>query len=121
MEEELKEKLFNKKKVGWENLDTRRKEEIFNFCKDYMDFLNKAKTEREFVKEAKKIADLNGFKDLSEYDTLNAGDRVYFINRNKSMYLAIIGQEKMETGLHIIGSHVDSPRLDLKPNPLYEK
>ena len=120
MEEELKEKLFNKKKVGWENLDTRRKEEIFNFCKEYMDFLNKAKTEREFVKEAKKIADLNGFKDLSEYDTLNAGDRVYFINRNKSMYLAIIGQEKMETGLHIIGSHVDSPRLDLKPNPLYE-
>mgnify|MGYP000093165008 FL=1 len=120
MEEELKEKLFNKKKVGWENLETRRKEEIFNFCKDYMDFLNKAKTEREFVKEAKKIADLNGFKDLSEYDTLNAGDRVYFINRNKSMYLAIIGQEKMETGLHIIGSHVDSPRLDLKPNPLYE-
>ena len=120
MEEELKEKLFNKKKVGWENLDTRRKEEIFNFCKDYMDFLNKAKTEREFIKEAKKIADLNGFKDLSEYDTLNAGDRVYFINRNKSMYLAIIGQEKMETGLHIIGSHVDSPRLDLKPNPLYE-
>ena len=120
MEDELNEKLFNKKKVGWENLDTRRKEEIFNFCKDYMDFLNKAKTEREFVKEAKKIADLNGFKDLSEYDTLNAGDRVYFINRNKSMYLAIIGQEKMETGLHIIGSHVDSPRLDLKPNPLYE-
>ena len=121
MEEELKEKLFNKKKVGWENLETRRKEKIFNFCKDYMDFLNKAKTEREFVKEAKKIADLNGFKDLSEYDTLNAGDRVYFINRNKSMYLAIIGQEKMETGLHIIGSHVDSPRLDLKPNPLYEE
>ena len=120
MEEELKEKLFNKKKVGWENLETRRKEKIFNFCKDYMDFLNKAKTEREFVKEAKKIADLNGFKDLSEYDTLNAGDRVYFINRNKSMYLAIIGQEKMETGLHIIGSHVDSSRLDLKPNPLYE-
>ena len=120
MEEELKEKLFNKKKVGWENLETRRKEKIFNFCKDYMDFLNKEKTEREFVKEAKKIADLNGFKDLSEYDTLNAGDRVYFINRNKSMYLAIIGQEKMETGLHIIGSHVDSPRLDLKPNPLYE-
>lgn len=120
MEEELKEKLFNKKKVGWENLETRRKEKIFNFCKDYMDFLNKSKTEREFVKEAKKIADLNGFKDLSEYDTLNAGDRVYFINRNKSMYLAIIGQEKMETGLHIIGSHVDSPRLDLKPNPLYE-
>ena len=67
MDEELKEKLFNKKKNGWEKLETRRKEEIFNFCKDYMDFLNKAKTEREFIKEAKKVADANGFKDLSQY------------------------------------------------------
>ena len=82
MEEELKEKLFNKKKVGWENLDTRRKEEIFNFCKDYMDFLNKAKTEREFVKEAKKIADIKWFQRYYlNMNTLNAGDRVYFINR----------------------------------------
>ena len=120
MEENLQEKLINKKENGWETIDEETKKKIFEFAQGYMNFLNKAKTEREFVKEAKKIADLNGFKDLSEYDTLNAGDRVYFINRNKSMYLAIIGQEKMETGLHIIGSHVDSPRLDLKPNPLYE-
>ena len=118
--EELKEKLFNKKVVGWEKMETREKEEIFNFCKGYMDFLNKAKTEREFIKQAKNIADANGFKDISEYENLNPGDKVYFINRDKSMYLAIIGQEKMENGLHIIGSHVDSPRLDLKPNPLYE-
>ena len=95
MEEELKEKLFNKKKVGWENLDTRRKEEIFNFCKDYMDFLNKAKTEREFVKEAKKIADLNGFKDLSEYDSLSDSAYLrakedYLIGINFSRLLSII-------------------------------
>ena len=118
--EELKEKLFNKKQVGWENLETRQKEEIFNFCKGYMDFLNKAKTEREFIKESKRVAEENGFKDLSQFESLNPGDRVYYINRDKSMYLAVIGQEKMENGLHIIGSHVDSPRLDLKPNPLYE-
>ena len=54
------------------------------------------------------------------FDTLKPGDKIYFVNRNKSMYLAIIGTEKIEDGLHIIGSHVDSPRLDLKPNPLYE-
>ena len=95
MEEELKEKLFNKKKVGWENLDTRRKEEIFNFCKDYMDFLNKAKTEREFIKEAKKIADLNGFKDLSEYDSLSDSAYLrakedYLIGINFSRLLSII-------------------------------
>ena len=118
--EELKEKLFNNKKVGWENLETRQKEEIFNFCKGYMDFLNKAKTEREFIKQSKKVADENGFKDIAQCESLNPGDRVYYINRDKSMYLAVIGQEKMENGLHIIGSHVDSPRLDLKPNPLYE-
>ena len=120
MEEELKEKLFNKKKVGWENLDTRRKEEIFNFCKDYMDFLNKAKTEREFIKHARKLANENGYKDIMEFDTLKPGDKIYFVNREKSMYLAIIGEKSIEEGLHIIGSHVDSPRLDLKPNPLYE-
>ena len=118
--EELKEKLFNKKVVGWEKMETREKEEIFNFCKGYMDFLNKAKTEREFIKQSKITADQNGFKDISQYENLKPGDKVYFINRDKSMYLAVIGQEKMENGLHIIGSHVDSPRLDLKPNPLYE-
>ena len=118
--DELKDKLFSKKNVGWENIETRQKEEIFNFCKGYMDYLNKAKTEREFIKQAKKVADENGFKDISEYSKLKSGDKVYFINREKSMYLAVIGKNKLEEGLHIIGSHVDSPRLDLKPNPLYE-
>lgn len=120
MEENLEEKLFNKKENGWNTVDTRKKEAIFNFTKDYMDFLNKAKTEREFIVEATKVAKENGYKDISEFEKLQPGDKVYFINRDKSMYLAVIGTENIENGLHIIGSHVDSPRLDLKPNPLYE-
>ena len=120
MEENLEKKLFNKKEDGWETVDEIKKEKILDFSKGYMDFLNRAKTEREFIFEATKIARENGYKDIAEFEKLQAGDKVYFINREKSMYLAIIGTESVENGLHIIGSHVDSPRLDLKPNPLYE-
>ena len=120
MGEELKEKLFNKKEDGWESVDKQKKDTIMELSKKYMNFLNVAKTEREFIKQARKLADENGYKDIMEYQTLKPGDKVYFINREKSMYLAIIGEESIENGMHIIGSHVDSPRLDLKPNPLYE-
>ena len=120
MGEELKQKLFNKKEDGWEKVDDKQKEDIFEFSQKYMNFLNIAKTEREFIKQAKKMADENGYKDIMEFDTLKPGDKIYFINREKSMYLAVIGEKTIEEGLHIIGSHVDSPRLDLKPNPLYE-
>ena len=120
MGKELKEKLFRSGKDGWETTDENQREEIFKLSQKYMDFLNKAKTEREFVKEAKKLADENGYKDIMNFEKLKAGDKVYFINREKSMYLAVIGKKNIEEGLHIIGSHIDSPRLDLKPNPLYE-
>ena len=120
MEENLKDRLFNKKESGWKMVDDTEKKNIFDFSKRYIDFLNVSKTEREFVKAAKKLADENGFKDIMEFESLKAGDKIYFINRDKSMYLAIIGNESIENGLHIIGSHIDSPRLDLKPNPLYE-
>ncbi len=120
MEQKLSDKLFNKKEKGWETINNDEKNEIFSFCDNYIKFLNNAKTEREAIAEAKKIAEENGYKDISSFDTLNPGDKVYFINREKSMYLAIIGTEKLENGIHIIGSHVDSPRLDLKPNPIYE-
>ena len=120
MEENLKEKLFNKKEVGWKDVSTREKEAIYSFSKNYIDFLNKSKIEREAVCTAKKLAEENGFKDLSTFETLKEGDKVYFINRDKSMYLAVIGAEKLENGIQIVGSHIDSPRLDLKPNPLYE-
>ena len=120
MEENLEKKLFQPKENGWETVDERKKEEIFSFSKDYMNFLNRAKTEREFIQETIKMARQNGYKDIMEFEKLQPGDKIYFINREKSMYLAIIGTENIENGLHIIGSHVDSPRLDLKPNPLYE-
>ena len=120
MSEELKQKLFNQKKDGWEGLDSAKQEEIFDLSQKYINFLNEAKTEREFIKQARKVANENGYKDIIEFNTLKPGDKVYFINREKSMYLAIIGEKSIEEGLHIIGSHVDSPRLDLKPNPLYE-
>lgn len=120
MGEELKNKLFDKKEIGWKVADENEKNAIFSLSKKYIDFLNVAKTEREFIKEARKWADANGYKDIMEYQTLKPGDKIYFVNREKSMYLGIIGTEPIENGLHIIGSHVDSPRLDLKPNPIYE-
>ena len=116
--EMLKEKLFNKKENGW--LKVSSKEDIFNYAKGYINFMNRAKTEREIVKESKKIAESNGFKNINECQTLKPGDKVYYVNREKSMYLAIIGKESIENGVNIIGAHADSPRLDLKPNPLYE-
>ena len=118
--EDLENKLFNKKKSGWLEIENEEGSKIFSFCEGYMDYLNKAKTERESIAEAKKKAEENGFKDLNTIQNLQSGDKVYFINRNKSMYLAVIGKQPIENGLHIVGAHVDSPRLDLKPNPLYE-
>ena len=121
MGEELKEKLFNKKEEGWKCLKEGQKEEIYKISNGYMEFLNRSKIEREFIKNAKKLADENGFTDIINKQNLVPGDKVYFINRGKSMYLAIIGEKGIEeNGMHIIGSHVDSPRLDLKPNPLCE-
>ncbi len=122
MGEELREKLFAKREEGWSKTDNKQKEEIMKFADEYMAFLNNAKTEREFIKCAKKLADEHGYTDIINKTELKAGDKVYFINRGKSMYLAIIGENDIqEHGMHIIGSHVDSPRLDLKPNPLCEE
>ena len=118
--EELKAKLFRNAKTGWEGITKEDKENIFEYCKQYMQFLNNSKTEREIVKSSKELAEKNGFKSICEYEKLKAGDKVYYINRDKSMYLAVIGTEKLENGLQIVGAHIDSPRLDLKPNPLYE-
>ena len=117
----MKDELFDKKEIGWKDIDENAKNQIFDFCKGYMDFLNKSKIEREFVKNAREEAERNGFKDIINFNELHPGDKVYSINRNKSMYLAIIGNDSIENGINIIGSHIDSPRLDLKPNPLAEE
>ena len=120
IKEQLKEELFNKKESGWLNISDEEKIKIFEFSKDYMNFLNKSKTEREAIKEVKNILDKNGFKNLNELNSLNAGDKVYYINRDKSIYIAVSGKEPLDLGLNLIGAHLDAPRLDLKPNPIYE-
>lgn len=99
-------------------------EEIFNadgYAKSYMEFLDKARTEYLAVEEAVKILEMNGFVSLDERPALEIGDRVYFINKNKSLYVAVIGSEELVKGVNIVGAHIDSPRLDLKPMPLIEK
>lgn len=118
--QKLKEKLLTENKCGWETATEAEKKKINKFCEGYINFLNNGKTERECVKEAKKIAEENGFKALEKYKKLKAGDKVYFVNRNKNIILAVIGEESLESGIRVVGSHIDSPRLDLKPNPLYE-
>ena len=107
---ELQKKLFNEKKNGWENLSSETKREIYNYCDSYMNFLNNGKTEREIIKESKYIADCNGFTDIKNVEYLKPGDKVYYINREKSMYLAVIGYDSIENGINVIGAHADSPR-----------
>ena len=116
----MENKLFNEKKIGWEQINEEDKAKIFKFADEYMYYLNNSKTEREAVVTTKEILDKNGFRCICEYEKLNPGDKVYYINRHKSIYVAVIGEDKLEEGLNILGAHIDSPRLDLKPNPLYE-
>lgn len=118
--EKLKEELFNKKKNGWENITEDEKNKIYVFSEEYINYLNKAKTEREAVEVSKEILDKNGFEDITKKQKINCGDKIYYINRGKNIYAAVIGQRLLEAGINIIGSHLDSPRIDLKPNPLYE-
>lgn len=119
--EVLKEKLFNDKKTGWYNLGDEDKKQVFRFADEYMFYLNQAKTEKEIVHFSKEILLKNDFKDLNEVESLNPGDKVFWVNRNRSLYIAVIGKEKLEDGLKIVGAHGDSPRIDLKQNPLYEE
>lgn len=116
----MKEELFNKRESGWENISEENKQNIFKFSDEYIYFLNKVKTEREAICFVKNMLDENGFCDVGAKEKLQPGDKVYYINHDKSMYITVIGKEPMEKGLHVLGAHVDSPRLDLKPNPLYE-
>jgi len=105
-------------KNGWtKDID---KEIVFKFSEGYKDFLTQCKTERECVAETIRLAEECGFKPLESFDTLKEGDKIYAVNKLRSVMLAVIGSEKISDGVNIVGAHVDAPRLDLKPNPLYE-
>lgn len=96
-------------------------EEAAEYCEGYKAFLNKAKTEREFVAEAVRILSENGYQEYEIGKKYETGDKVYFINRKKALIMTTFGCRPLEEGIRLNIAHIDSPRLDLKPNPLYEK
>ena len=108
-------------KNAWEKYDEKELKELMKFNDDYISFLSKAKTERESVKESIKLLQAKGFVDGKDLEKLNAGDKVYFTNKGKNVAAFIIGSKPLEEGLRVLGAHIDSPRLDVKQNPLYEK
>ncbi|MBQ9662424.1 MAG: aminopeptidase [Oscillospiraceae bacterium] len=119
--DDLREKLFYESKNGYDRIGTEERMAVESYCREYMDFLNEARTEREAVRYAIEKAEENGFKPYVPGMALKAGDRVYRSNRGKALMLAVIGTEPLEQGSVIAGAHVDSPRLDLKQIPLYEQ
>ena len=113
--------LLKENKSGWEVMSPEDKDNAYVFADDYIKFMNSSKTEREVIKTSESLAKENGFKNFNEVNELHPGDKVYYINREKNIFLAVIGEDSIEDGFNLIGAHADSPRLDLKPNPLIEK
>lgn len=114
----MSDSLLYKKENIFESQDDFN--EIFNTCDKYIDFLNTCKTERSCTKYFKEQAEKQGFKPLDLSKKLSKGDKFYVVNRNKSIFLGIMGENPERDGIHISAAHIDSPRLDLKPQPLYE-
>ena len=107
-------------KTVWDKLNEKDLKKVMDFSSDYMKYLDNSKTEREAVKETIRLAKKAGFKDFKDVKKIKTGDKLYFNNRDKSIALFVIGKEKLEKGMNILGAHIDSPRIDLKQNPLYE-
>ena len=112
--------MFYKKENAWKSVNDSAKKEIFKFSEKYKNFLSENKTEREVITESIELAEKKGFIDAKEVTELKAGDKIYYNNRDKNLILAVIGKDDILNGVNFIVSHVDSPRLDLKQNPLYE-
>lgn len=94
--------------------------DVMAYNEGYKDYISKNKTERACVKDSIRLAEEKGFKPLSSFEVLKAGDKVYVTNRGKNIALFIIGKKPLTEGMRILGAHIDSPRMDLKQNPLYE-
>lgn len=107
------------KENGWKTADSALRKEIFAYAEGYKAFLDAGKTERASVKEALRLAKEQGFTAAEEKAELAPGDKVYFINRHKNIFLATIGKEPLTAGINFVIAHVDCPRVDLKQNPLY--
>lgn len=111
-------------KIAWNKYSKSEMKDVYAFCDDYKDFMSRCKTERECVIESVRLAEEKGYKDLNKIiednKKLKPGDKVYTVNKKKAVALFVIGNEDIQKGLKILGAHIDSPRLDLKQNPLYE-
>lgn len=120
----LQEKLTHKWKNVWEILDNNEKEKVFSLSEEYKDFLDKGKTERESTREIIRIASKKGYISIDELLEKRIkptpGMKIYANNKDKAVALFVLGKESLEKGMHIVGSHLDAPRLDLKQFPLYE-
>ncbi len=117
--EQFKQLSYERKCV-YEVISENEKKDMFTLCEEYKDFLNKGKTERECVAQSVKAAENAGFVKLENKSSLSAGDKIYTVNRDKNIMLAVIGTDDITNGFNLVGAHIDSPRLDLKQNPLYE-
>ena len=109
------------RKNAWEKYNSQQEKEVMKFAEGYKDFISFGKTERLVVKETKEILEKYGYKNAEELKEINVGDKVYFINKNKNVCVFKIGKRPLTDGLRILGAHIDSPRMDLKENPLYER
>lgn len=108
-------------KTVWEKYTSTKRDELMSFNEDYKNYISVAKTERECVFEAIKQAESAGFKNITDFSgELKPNDRVYMVNKEKCLCLFVIGQEPLTSGMNILGAHIDSPRIDIKQNPLYE-
>ena len=124
MSEELKkrkEALFSTKKNGYDRLDEAGAAAMEDYCRDYKAFLDAGKTERACAERAVALAEAAGYRPLVRGEKLRPGDKVYRCNRGKGVMLAYIGEKSLAEGAQIAAAHIDSPRLDLKPTPLYEE
>ncbi|MBP1562675.1 MAG: aminopeptidase [Oscillospiraceae bacterium] len=118
---QLKEKLFMHKKNAYLRMSDSDIKKCDKFCEGYKRFLDEAKTEREAAGYIEREAKAAGFVKFDKKKKYKAGDKVYLINREKSAILAVIGSEPIENGVNLLAAHIDSPRLDMKQNPLMEK
>lgn len=119
--EELRDALLMAPKNGYARLSAEDRTEMNDYCRRYIAFMDACKTEREATAWAVAEAEKNGFKPFTPGMDCKPGDKIYYNNRNKSIALAVIGTEPLSEGANICAAHVDSPRLDIKPNPLYEE
>ena len=111
--------MYNKN--AWEKYSDAELKDLMAFCEEYKEYITKGKTERLCVELSEKLAQEKGFIPLSDAKELKAGDKVYAINKNKNICVFVVGKKPITDGIRVLGAHIDSPRLDIKQNPLYEK